>query len=206
MVDSDQRDIIDEIDEVTEPGPDAATCTPRCTPDEFPWIQTEPGEMAAVMLGIHDGRVVSISRENPAADITASVGDPDIDHVRHFEHLAIWFGTHAPGTHEVDTGATAFLNYLLHDVVSGDYAVSDAERERVLEVLAGPEAPVLHGPCMVTGITDAGTAQQLDDTFTHWFSRIFERMALLRESIARTAIARLGFPEEFIEHVTIIPL
>jgi hypothetical protein len=46
-----QSDIVERIDELTEPGPDAATWT--ATPQDTPrWDVSEPYMMKAVLLGV----------------------------------------------------------------------------------------------------------------------------------------------------------
>ncbi|GLZ28104.1 hypothetical protein Lesp02_02940 [Lentzea sp. NBRC 105346] len=191
-----EADIIDQIDEVTEPGPDAATWTSEPEAGDAGWMEPEPGKMHALMLWQDGAEIVEINCDDPSSDITELVGDPVAERMPLLTGLTAWVGDNSL-TGPPNPGATGFLDELLRDAISGDYAVSDADRDRVTELLAHPDkAPIVHGPCLVTGTDDSGDrAGPLNDAFRHWFARYIQTGVQQRAEEAervRQALAGLG--------------
>jgi hypothetical protein len=206
------RDIIAEIDEAIQHGPDAATWNAQPTSDADPWVKWDavPGKMTALLLAMEGLEAVEISRDNPGEDIAKFVGDPLFGRMRHIGGVDFWVGNNSERTSTVNEGATKFLGDLLSDVVSGDYAASDVVRAHVQQLLASPQgAPVIHGPCLLTGVDEVGTHPgPLDESFRAWLRKTLYQVAQRRfeREIVRAALAQLGIPEDMIDRVTIVRL
>jgi hypothetical protein len=78
--------------------------------------------------------------------------------------------------------ANSMLHELISDVVSGDLAVSDRDRDRLRCVEESPwTMPVLRGHCLVTGPVVHGHVHELAESFVSWW-----RDSSLRVSQAAT--------------------
>lgn len=195
------EDITDQIDAVLA---DAATWNAA---DEHPrpgWMTPEPGAMTAVELTMSGAGLVDISEAEPEGDIARRIGDPAVNRISHLRRVQFWVGDTSAATSPVNTPATRFLHELLTDVRDGRYIASDAERDHARALLAEPDSlPVIHGPCLVTGVGDGGSAAPLEDNFHSWFTGIVARGL---ESLINALAREIGIPPEQISHIAVIPL
>jgi hypothetical protein len=210
--DNGDTDIIDQIDNALTD--DAASWTATGAHETPQWNRPAPGAMTAVLLGVTSAHPIEISRTNPGEDRSRLVGDPFVDRVRHLDAVGLWVGGNSVATAPVNTNATRFLHHLLSDVRDGDYIASDHEREHVRQVLADPDAaPVIHGPCLVTGVDAEGEPGELDANFQHWFTQVLaivaeiaERHHAIAHDIGHAVAQALGIPPDRIGQVVVIGL
>lgn len=199
--DNQPDDIIDAIAEVIDLGPDAATWRPE------PAVAPSDDRFSAVFLGTHQGEVFVTNREQVSDRIRQLVGDPFIGHVELVTGVDFWFGDDGMVTSGLNVVASHAIGALLRAVADGDYATSDDDREHARALLADPgAAPLLFGPCVVTGVNRAGTDPgPLGDTFWTWFMRYFEQFDIARV-MQRLTEARSGrtIPIEAIHRIVIL--
>ncbi|MCK2240051.1 MULTISPECIES: hypothetical protein [unclassified Crossiella] len=188
----DRPDIIRQIDALTGPGPDAATWNSTDTHQASLPDPPSPETMIAILLGMDHIEIVAINQARPEEDAARLLEDPIIECTRLLAGVGIWFGNDSTRAHLPNSGANETLNLLLQDVAAGDYAVSDTDRERILALLAHPEhIPVIHGPCLVTGIDSNGQPAPLGETFQHWFGTTFPATDTAGDAMGRWLIDHL---------------
>jgi hypothetical protein len=206
MVNDDPADIIRQIDEAIQPGPDAATWTPQAGPEGSGWACSDPGTMLAVLLGTDGTEVVEIDRHEPGDDIAKLVGDPLVDRMSHLTGLDFWVGDSSQGNCSFNQCASAFLLKLLRDAVSGDYAVNDDDRDHIKKLLDSKQwAPVVHGPCLITGV-DQSRPGPLPETFRRWFDKLVSAVSERQAELVRTVLDQLGISADRVEEITIFTL
>lgn len=154
-------------------------------PDAMRWAPDRDEAMPALLLGMDQAYLIQISQRDPMAAITARVGDPVATRLWQTSRLGFWVGDNSQSSSGRNDWATAVFHALLRAIAAGDYAVSDRERDRVRRLLATPShQPVLHGPCLITGMTgDQPTA--LPDGFLRWLRHS------LNEAAAQVILERL---------------
>ncbi|HET6285696.1 MAG TPA: hypothetical protein VFG15_02960 [Amycolatopsis sp.] len=182
------RDIITAIDDLTN---DAATWS-AAPDDHMPsWAKADGGRMIAVELGITGPAFPQLSASDPAPDIAKLIGDPGVRSYRHLSGMQFWIGRNSVSALPVNEGATKLLRYLLAAVRDGHYIASDADRDNARALLgAAGGGPVIHGPCLVTGVADDGGAAPLDENFRDWFTEVLETVAEQHALFIAEAIAR----------------
>ncbi|GAA2678981.1 MULTISPECIES: hypothetical protein [Actinosynnema] len=203
MPESHNPDIIDRIDALTD---DAASWSATGEHTQSRWATPAPGAMTAVELAMNGVRPADISLTDPASDIVRLVGDPGVDRIVPLRRMQLWVGKDS-ATGPVNTGATTFLHRLLAAVRDGRYVAGDAERDHVRALLDTPDRlPVIHGPCLITGVGTEGSPASLDENFTSWFTGVLDGVAQLRQALAIAVVQELGIPSEAIDHIVVIPL
>lgn len=191
MSTSDPSDIVEQIDAVTEPGPDAATWIAAASDSES---DTDPTVMHALLFGVGPVHGVTLRRGAPAGDIAALVGDPHVQLHDAAPVVGFWAGVNSPHRYARNAAANGFLKRLLDDVISGDCAASDADRDQARYLRASPaRLPVIHGPCLVTGTRESSDGDVVPapfaEAFRSWFGALVDE---LTEQAARDLLARLG--------------
>ncbi|GGM73633.1 hypothetical protein GCM10012275_50460 [Longimycelium tulufanense] len=211
MANSGLHDLMERIDDVTteestESGPDAATWTPN--PDEDPDESDNPDTMLAISLGMDHVEVIEIDRHNPGPDVDRLVGDPLRERMHHLRGVDFWVGENSLTTSTLNVCASLFMEQLLRDVASGDYAASDRERAHVRGLLKCPEGPpVISGPCVVTGVDESGSGLgPFDESFRYWFGNFLAKAGQLQEQRILALLTELGIPPEQIGQIAIIEL
>lgn len=198
------HDIVDRIDALTE---DAASWSATGEHTRSWWAAPADGAMTAVELGMTGAGRVDISATDPGSDITRLVGGPGLDRINYLRRVQFWVGGDSAATSPVNTGATAFLHRLLADVRDGRCVAADAERDHVRTLLDTPDQlPVIHGPCLVTGVGDDGGAAPLDENFQDWFTTLLDNIAQQHHALAAAVVDRLGLPPELVDRVVVIHL
>lgn len=200
MHEDDNRDIIDEIDALTD---DAANWSADGGHSQAEWATPAPGAMTAIELSMEGAGPVDISEADPGRDIARLVGDPGVDRLRHLRRVQFWVGDNSVDTSPVNIGATRFLHRLLAAVRDGHYIASDAARDHARALLDNPDdLPVIHGPSILTGVGDDGGAAPLDENFQDWFGELIDRIAQLHPLAALAE--QIGIPLEQISHISVL--
>lgn len=200
MIEHGHPDIIDRIDALTD---DAASWSPTGAHSQPWWVTPASGAMTAVELSMFSSGPIDISQNNPGLDIARHVGDPGVNRINHLRKVALWVGDNSVAGSPVNAGATRFLHHLLADVRDGRYIASDQERDHARALLDIPDdLPVIHGPCLVTGVGEDGAAAPLDENFQTWFSALLDELAELSKSLVAVVAREIGIPLEQIGHVT----
>jgi len=200
----DRPAIIDRIDTLTE---DAADWTATGEHTRSWWATPTAGSMTAVELNMTGLGLVDISDTDADRDIARRVGDPGVDRISHLYRVRFWVGGNSVVTSPVNTGATRFLHRLLTDVRDGHYVAGDAEREHARALLDAPgDLPVIHGPCLVTGVADGGAVAPLDENFHDWFTNLLNRLAQVRHALVSAIAHEIGIPPEQLGHVVLVAL
>jgi hypothetical protein len=192
-----ERDIIDQIDEVTEPGPDAMHWAPEHGDES-------PNTFTAVLLGMDSGGLVTLDPATADETVAELVGDPYLDHLEPISGVDFWVPDNGMATSRPNIVATHVFGNLVRDVADGDYATGDNDREHARALLA--RVPVLFGPCLVTGVNSAGDGPgPLTDAFWSWFDRYAGKVldAVTGRHIA-AVLRRHGIPPEAVGQIVII--
>ncbi|WP_344041572.1 ATP-binding protein [Saccharothrix xinjiangensis] len=204
MHEPDGPDIIDRIDDLTA---DTASWTASGEHTLPSWAVSAEGATTAIELGMDGVGRVDISLTDPDGDIARLVGDPHVDRITHLRRVQMWIGGDSVATSPVNTGATRFLRRLFTDVRDGHYVATDEEHDHVRALLDKPDSiPVVHGPCLVTGVGPDGGAAALDENFHDWFTNLLDDIAHRRQALVAAVVNALGIPPELIDHVVLIPL
>jgi len=187
--DTDDPDIVDRIDEPTEPGPDAATWTPDNTPAQPQWTQPSPGSMVALLITRRGPTVVQLARDDPREQMSRLLDDTRIKPLTHLSGVGFWVGCSAHSPKDPNYSASVLLADVLDDAVNGDYVIADKDRDRILDTLDDPaEPPLIHEPCLLTGIDADGTPAALPDALARWIERAMQRhQAEIAEAISTLA-------------------
>ncbi|RAS59478.1 hypothetical protein C8D87_11490 [Lentzea atacamensis] len=198
MREHDQQDITDRIDALTN---DAASWSADGQHTVPRWATAAPGAMVAIALDMFGARPVEISATNPARDIARHVGDQFCSLIPALRKVQFLVEMRDQTSESVNPGATVLLHQLLADVRDGHYIASDGERGYVRAVLDLDTAPVIHGPCLITGLGDDGAPAPLDDNFQAWFSGLLAEIAQRRAQLATAIVAAAaGIALEDIDH------
>lgn len=194
-------DIIDRIDALTE---DATSWSATGDHTRTWWATPAAGAMTVLKWNMIGAGPVDISATAPGRDIARHVGDPGVDRISYLRRLQFWVGSNSVATSPVNDGATRFLHQLLADIRDGRYIASDHERDHAGDLLDAPDLPLIHGPCLVTGVGDDTAAAPFDENFEGWFTALLDEIAQLHTSLV-TAVAReTGIPLEQIGHVVFV--
>jgi hypothetical protein len=158
------NDIIAKINEVTEPGPDAATWTE-------PQPETEhTTTITAIYLGIDSGDDVELSRDDALGSIAELLDRPTADLLGRVGDLVWWGNGEARTAPQTNIVASRIYHDVLHSIDDGTYAASDVLQAHARDLLVSEhERPTLFfGPCVITGVDDAGAPAPLDENFLSW--------------------------------------
>jgi len=182
-------DIIAKINEVTEPGPDAAT-----------WTEPQPETdhettITAIYLGIDSGNGVELSRATALGEIAEHLGIPAVVLLGRVGNLA-WWGDGGPQTGpQTNIVAGRVYHDVLHSIDDGTYSASDVLQAHARDLLAyeHEEQPTLFfGPCIITGVDDTGEPAPLDENFLSWYDGLAEAADVRRAEFARRALEEAG--------------
>lgn len=140
----------------------------------------DSGSITAISLADDPGPV-KISETDPRRDIKRLVGQPSLDALRHLRHVQLWVGDNSRVTHPVNEGATRFLHDLLVAIRDGHYAASAVERDHARVLLDHPaNMPIVHGPCVITGVAPDGEPGPLDNALQDWITEQAARHARIK--------------------------
>ncbi|WNV83119.1 hypothetical protein [Umezawaea sp. Da 62-37] len=194
MPESGQPDIIDRIDALTD---DAATWSAGGEHTHTWWATATEGAIAAVELSTAGLGSVELSETEPDGDIARRIGDPGVDRISPLYRVQFWVGGNSMATCPVNTGATTFLHRLLIDVRDGDYVASDAEREHARTLLDTPDTlPMIHGPCLITGVGEDSSAGPLEENFQGWFTTLLDQLVQMRHELLDAIAREIGVPAD----------
>uniref|UniRef100_UPI003F49574D hypothetical protein n=1 Tax=Amycolatopsis sp. CA-096443 TaxID=3239919 RepID=UPI003F49574D len=155
--------------------PAAAPPAERSAP---PWAEPGLGSMIAIELGTTEAgpdRIVDVDVDAVAAivgRIAVPFGDPSVSPMPALFRVAFWVGGNSQYNWAVseNAGATNFLHHLFAAVRDGDYPAEDRERDFARSQLDRSDRPVIHGPCLVTGLAlDHETPEPLGEAFAAWY-------------------------------------
>ncbi|MDT7789859.1 MAG: hypothetical protein QOF58_8278 [Pseudonocardiales bacterium] len=196
-----QQDLTDRIDSLTN---DAATWSTGGDHTSPRWATASPGSMAAIALDMISARPAEISETNPARDIARHVGDPFCPLFTALRKVQFHVGVRSSVRQPLNTLATKLLYLLLLDIRDGRYIASDAERDYARSVLELDAAPVIHGPCLITGATEDSAPAPLDDNFQSWLSALLEEIAQHRAKRVAALAAAIGIALEGIGDTVVL--
>lgn len=187
-----EQDIVEQIDTLTD---DAASWSAHGERSQPWWATPEPGSMTAITLDMTRVRPAQISESNPVRDIARHVGGPFCPLSTALRKVQFHVGVSSSVRDPVNTHATNLLHLLLVDIRDGRYIASDAERDYARRVLERGAAPVIHGPCLITGSGTDGAPARLDDNFQSWLDALLEEIAerhVQRATVIGVALEGIG--------------
>ena len=199
MNDNDYPEPTESSDSFTE---DAASWNASGSHAVPPWGTPAAGHMTSIYLplinaGTPDLSTVEISAAKPFHDIARLVRDPSVNQIQHLRTVQFWIGDNSLAAQPVNLSATRFLYQMLMDVRDGRYIASDRERGHAGSLLATPDdLPVIHGPCLVTGIGANHGPGELDENFQSWLTTLHDEITRTRALIAAIATATGLAPDQ----------
>lgn len=176
-------DLVGRIDELTSP--DAMRSAPPA--------DSGAKGVTALLLGMDDPTIIQLDRDDITGSLAHHVGDPMIDRIGYLGIVDFWVGDNSLFTSSFNEGASFVLDAALRAASSGDLAVPDRVHDHVRNLIADPSwQPVIHGPCVVTGVDGPDTVA-IPDSFEHWFRRLATDMRIqhVMERVTR-ALADIG--------------
>lgn len=155
----------------TGPGPDAATYTATKKAAPCLGLLLLPTGTQWIPLPHNDHEMATLTGD--------LVGDPHFDRITATRELDFWVGDSSPEHSDLNPVATKILTDLLNDIITGDYAAPDTDRDHARRLLAGGQ--VVMGPCLVLGADDntgtsRGVPQSLLDWIDHKAQQLTERL------------------------------
>jgi hypothetical protein len=201
MPENSQNDIINRIAELSA---DAATWTANEEDHRPSWAKTSPGALATVAITMDRAKPLEISEADPAGDIAHHLGASEVTEIGGLRHVGIWVGADSATTDKRNNHATQCLHELFTTVRDGDYIASDKERDQVRGLFATDTLPVIHGPCLITGLDRDGGVAPLDDNFHAWFAALLTDMRPSPQAVIERVLGALGIPPEEIGDVVVV--
>lgn len=163
-----EPDLIDRIDDLLDPEP-----------------------IPALLLGTRHCAWITLPRRDPIAAITAQLGDSAADRIRQTRTVEFWVGANSAHTGDLNPCAGAIVNATLRAMGDGSYLTNTAERRHAHRVRASGYQAVIHGPCVVTGLTDGDAVDRLPDRYRTWFTDLLTGLRA-GASAERAALALLA--------------
>ncbi|RLK54842.1 hypothetical protein CLV68_5231 [Actinokineospora cianjurensis] len=109
------------------------------------------------------------------------VSDPAATCLQVNDTIGFWVGKDSADHFDRSPAANYVLERMLSDIAVGAYPDTEETRLAAVARFAGPGVPVLHGPCVITGMgLDERVLAPLSAVFWDWFEPVQEVMDQLR--------------------------
>lgn len=150
--------------------------------------------ITALLLAADGPRLVELESNDLSESVQRLVGDPMIDCLRPASDLELWVGDNSLATSARNVGASWVYEQVIRAIARGDLPGTSADRTHASYLIESSNwKPVIHGPCLVTGL-DGPAIAELPRGFLTWFNRLAS--AVIADELAQRlqeATAELGF-------------